>query len=200
MFLLRGNHESSQVNHVMGFFEECCERLGRGAGEAVWARINRCFDWLPLAAVIDGKALCLHGGIGGTLRTLAEIDSIRRPLGVPDGGAILTDILWSDPTDDDSITGVHPNTKRGPGTFSFGPDRVSSFCEDNGLDLVIRGHECVMDGFERFAHGQLVTVFSGAPCARTRSKHSLRRAARSLACLRICLPWRLFCQTIHIAH
>ena len=26
--------------------------------------------------------------------------------------------------------------------------------------MIIRAHECVMDGFERFASGQLITVFS----------------------------------------
>jgi len=26
--------------------------------------------------------------------------------------------------------------------------------------MIIRAHECVMDGFERFAGGQLITVFS----------------------------------------
>lgn len=40
------------------------------------------------------------------------------------------------------------------------PDRVSDFCKKNKLQLIIRAHECVMDGFERFAQGQLITLFS----------------------------------------
>ncbi len=40
------------------------------------------------------------------------------------------------------------------------PDRVTEFCKRNRLQLIIRAHECVMDGFERFAHGQLITLFS----------------------------------------
>lgn len=40
------------------------------------------------------------------------------------------------------------------------PDRVADFCTKNKLQLIIRAHECVMDGFERFAQGQLITVFS----------------------------------------
>ncbi len=31
---------------------------------------------------------------------------------------------------------------------------------ENNLDLIIRAHECVMDGFERFAGGELITLFS----------------------------------------
>jgi hypothetical protein len=43
---------------------------------------------------------------------------------------------------------------------SFGPDRVHRYCEVNDLQLIVRAHECVMDGFERFAAGKLITVFS----------------------------------------
>ena len=74
--------------------------------------------------------------------------------------------------------GLRPNA-RGPGLVTFGPDRVKEFCEANGLQMIIRAHECVMDGaklrfswpshtltlahcsgFERFAQGQLITLFS----------------------------------------
>ena len=34
------------------------------------------------------------------------------------------------------------------------------FCNNNDLQLIIRAHECVMDGFERFAQGHLITLFS----------------------------------------
>lgn len=40
------------------------------------------------------------------------------------------------------------------------PDRVMEFCNNNNLQLIIRAHECVMDGFERFAQGHLITLFS----------------------------------------
>ncbi|CAN6453251.1 unnamed protein product [Victoria cruziana] len=32
------------------------------------------------------------------------------------------------------------------------------FCKKNKLQLIIRAHECVMDGFERFAQGHLITL------------------------------------------
>ena len=40
------------------------------------------------------------------------------------------------------------------------PDRVMEFCKNNDLQLIVRAHECVMDGFERFAQGHLITLFS----------------------------------------
>ena len=35
--------------------------------------------------------------------------------------------------------------------MKFGPDRVQSFLQNNNLNMIVRAHECVMDGFERFA-------------------------------------------------
>jgi hypothetical protein len=32
--------------------------------------------------------------------------------------------------------------------------------QENDLQMIIRAHECVMDGFERFAQGHLITLFS----------------------------------------
>ena len=44
--------------------------------------------------------------------------------------------------------------------FVLQPDRVMEFCNNNDLQLIVRAHECVMDGFERFAQGHLITLFS----------------------------------------
>ena len=32
--------------------------------------------------------------------------------------------------------------------------------QSNDLQMIVRAHECVMDGFERFAQGHLITLFS----------------------------------------
>lgn len=46
------------------------------------------------------------------------------------------------------------------GVLVIQPDRVMEFCNNNDLQLIVRAHECVMDGFERFAQGHLITLFS----------------------------------------
>lgn len=70
--MLRGNHEDKFINMAFGFAEECSSRIGEDPGEpdSVFQKINEMFDWLPLAAVIDERIVCLHGGIGSTLITL----------------------------------------------------------------------------------------------------------------------------------
>lgn len=85
----------------------------------MFARVNRLFEYLPLAAIIDDKIICLHGGIGSSLNYIEEIDQLQRPLEVIHEVSnfeqqLVVDILWSDPTDTDTDTGIHPNTIRDP--------------------------------------------------------------------------------------
>nr|CAB3463896.1 unnamed protein product [Digitaria exilis] len=157
--LIRGNHEAADINALFGFRLECIERMGESDGIWAWTRFNQLFNYLPLAAMIEKKIICMHGGIGRSINTVEQIEKLERPITMDVGSIILMDLLWSDPTENDSVEGLRPNA-RGPGLVTFGPDRVTEFCKRNKLQLIIRAHECVMDGFERFAHGQLITLFS----------------------------------------
>ncbi|KAI3994082.1 hypothetical protein MKX01_012339 [Papaver californicum] len=157
--LIRGNHEAADINALFGFRIECIERMGERDGIWAWHRINRLFNWLPLAAVIEKKIICMHGGIGRSINHIEQIESLQRPITMEAGSVVLMDLLWSDPTENDSVEGLRPNA-RGPGLVTFGPDRVMEFCSNNDLQLIVRAHECVMDGFERFAQGHLITLFS----------------------------------------
>jgi diadenosine tetraphosphatase ApaH/serine/threonine PP2A family protein phosphatase len=169
--LLRGNHEDRWINQSFGFYDECENRLQDNPDlpDSVFNRINNLFEYFPLGCVIQGLILCLHGGIGSSLKKLEQIESIQRPLEVIHEvqtplEKLVVDILWSDPTDSDNDLGIQANSVRDPhGTgniVKFGPDVVKDFLQKNGLDKIIRAHECVMDGFERFAGGDLITVFS----------------------------------------
>uniref|UniRef100_A0A0C9RKS9 Serine/threonine-protein phosphatase n=1 Tax=Wollemia nobilis TaxID=56998 RepID=A0A0C9RKS9_9CONI len=157
--LIRGNHEAADINALFGFRLECIERMGEKDGIWAWTRFNQLFNWFPLAALIEKKIICMHGGIGRSINYLEQIESLQRPITMDAGSIVLMDLLWSDPTENDSVEGLRPNA-RGPGLVTFGPDRVLDFCKKNKLQLMIRAHECVMDGFERFAQGHLITLFS----------------------------------------
>ncbi|KAK9139483.1 hypothetical protein Scep_009164 [Stephania cephalantha] len=157
--LIRGNHEAADINALFGFRIECIERMGENDGIWAWTRFNQLFNFLPLAALIEKKIICMHGGIGRSIHSVEQIEKLERPITMDAGSIVLMDLLWSDPTENDSVEGLRPNA-RGPGLVTFGPDRVTDFCKRNKLQLIIRAHECVMDGFERFAQGQLITLFS----------------------------------------
>ena len=171
--LIRGNHEDRMINDTFGFSDELSSRLEEDPQEpgSVFDRINRLFEYLPLAAIIDDKIFCLHGGIGATLQKVEQVEALDklRPLKVihevhTDTDRLVVDILWSDPTENDNELGILPNVVRDPdGTgniVKFGPDIVKKFLKANNFLKIIRAHECVMDGMERFAGGDLITVFS----------------------------------------
>ncbi|KAL9271564.1 Serine/threonine-protein phosphatase PP1-like protein [Drosera capensis] len=150
-FLLRGNHESASVNRIYGFYDECKRRFN----VRLWKVFTDCFNCLPVAALIDDKILCMHGGLSPDLQNLDQIRNMQRPTDVPDAG-LLCDLLWSDPSKD--IKGWGAND-RGV-SYTFGSDIVAGFLDKHGLDLICRAHQVVEDGYEFFADRKLVTVFS----------------------------------------
>jgi serine/threonine-protein phosphatase PP1 catalytic subunit len=64
---------------------------------------------------------------------------------VPDTG-LFCDLLWSDP--DADIDGWYEN-ERGV-SYIFGKRIVRKFVEKHDLDLIIRGHQVVENGYEFF--------------------------------------------------
>lgn len=166
VFLVRGNHEDRLMNINYGFHESCTRKFA-AEGEFIWERMNDVFEFLPIAALVDSTILCIHGGIGDCIDTLDDLRGIPKPIQVVGEinssttrqDRIILHALWSDPTDNDQVLGVH-SSPRGKNTCRFGPDRVQDFNRRNGLKLIIRAHECVQHGYEYFASGQLLTVFS----------------------------------------
>ena len=68
----------------------------------------------------------------------------------------MCDLLWSDP-DDRCGWGISP---RGAG-YTFGQDISEAFNHNNGLTLVARAHQLVMDGYNWSQDRNVVTIFSG---------------------------------------
>jgi len=150
-FLLRGNHECASINRIYGFYDECKRRYS----VKLWKLFTECFNCFPVAAIVDEKIFCCHGGISPDLRDMSQIRRITRPCDVPDNG-LLCDLLWADP--DKDVQGWGDND-RGV-SYTFGADTVRKFNERFDLELVCRAHQVVEDGYEFFANRQLVTVFS----------------------------------------
>ncbi|KAJ3517587.1 hypothetical protein NLJ89_g397 [Agrocybe chaxingu] len=134
--ILRGNHESRQITQVYGFYDECLRKYGNAN---VWRFFTDLFDYLPLTALIDNQIFCLHGGLSPSIDTLDHVRSIDRVQEVPHEGP-MCDLLWSDP-DDRCGWGISP---RGAG-YTFGQDISEAFNHNNGLTLVARAHQLVME-------------------------------------------------------
>lgn len=150
-FLLRGNHECASLNRIYGFYDECKRRYT----VKLWRIYADCFNCMPVAAVVEDKILCMHGGLSPDLDHLSQIFDIVRPTDVPDEG-MLCDLLWSDP--DLGVMGWGYNA-RGV-SYTFGHDVIADFLERHDLDIMCRAHQVVEDGYEFQADRQLVTIFS----------------------------------------
>jgi serine/threonine-protein phosphatase 6 catalytic subunit len=146
--LLRGNHESREITQVYGFFDECQQKYGN---PNVWKYCTEVFDLLTLAALIDGRVLCVHAGISPDLKKLDDIRNQEIP---HEGG--FCDLMWSDP--DSTLEGWRISP-RGAG-WLFGAHVVTEFMAKNNLDLLCRAHQLVHDGYEYMFDKKLVTVWS----------------------------------------
>lgn len=150
--LLRGNHESRQITSVYGFYDEILRKYGN---TNPWKYCTELFDYLTIAAVIDGKILCIHGGLSPDIKTLDQIRTIERKNEIPHEGPFC-DLMWSDPEDIETWQ-VSP---RGAG-WIFGSKVTKEFNYINGLDLVCRAHQLVQEGYKYwFPENSLVTVWS----------------------------------------
>lgn len=150
--LLRGNHESRQITQVYGFYDECQRKYGNANA---WRYCTEVFDFLTLSALIDGRVLCVHGGLSPDLRTLDQIRVIDRLCEIPHEGPFC-DLMWSDPEEIDTWA-VSP---RGAG-WLFGAKVATEFNQVNGLELICRAHQLVQEGLKyMFPDRSLVTVWS----------------------------------------
>jgi len=150
--LVRGNHESRQITQVYGFYEECQQKYGNAS---VWKSCCQVFDFLALAAIIDGKVLCVHGGLSPEIRTLDQIRVVARAQEIPHEGAFC-DLVWSDPEEVETWA-VSP---RGAG-WLFGDKVSSEFNHVNNLQLIARAHQLVNEGYKyHFQSQDVVTVWS----------------------------------------
>lgn len=149
--LTRGNHETKNMNRMYGFEGEVKAKLDATTMDL----FTEIFNALPLAGVIDKKVFVVHGGLfqkdGVTLSDITKINRFREP---PEEG-LMSDLLWSDPQ---PFPGRGPS-KRGVGQ-SFGPDITEAFLKNNNLEMIVRSHEVMEEGYSVIHNGKLVTVFS----------------------------------------
>ena len=172
--LLRGNHESRQICAVYGFYEEITRKYGNANA---WEYFTDIFDYMPLAALVEGKLFCVHGGLSPFLSTVDQIRLIRRKMEIPRVGGFC-DLLWSDP--DDIETWL--DSPRGAG-YLFGWKVADEFTHINGLELICRSHQIVMEGFKYWFNNKNVCTVWSAPnyCYRCGNRASILKISSNLS-------------------
>lgn len=156
VFLLRGNHEFEYINRTYGFWKEIQDRFESNSADKLFELFNELFGYFPIAALVQNKIFCVHGGLSPHLKSLNDIREIQMPINILTEG-LLQDLLWADPQD--NLKGFKDNTARECSVL-FGEDVVLDFCNKLKIDLIVRGHQVVKDGYSFFANRHLVTVFS----------------------------------------
>ncbi|KAF9476233.1 Metallo-dependent phosphatase [Pholiota conissans] len=172
--LLRGNHECRHLTEYFTFKRECLHKYS----ENVYEACLRSFCALPIAALVDGKFFCVHGGLSPQLLTLNDLASINR-FQEPGSHGMLCDLLWSDPIanfgheTEPSATGpaldrgttfMH-NATRGC-SFFYTYEAVCQFLDRNSLLTLIRGHEAQDAGYTMYRKTpkrnfpSVITIFS----------------------------------------
>ena len=73
IYLLRGSHEDITINRHEGFGLECQTKLGESLNseDSIFQTVNRLFEYLPLAAIIEDNILCIHSGIGENFKNVS---------------------------------------------------------------------------------------------------------------------------------
>lgn len=147
--LLRGNHETRPMTKLYGFREDVVSRCSA----AVYESIVECFEAMPIAAVLNDRVFCVHGGISQFCNRLSELDGKLRD-------DMVADLIWSDPRDG---VGRFAESDRRMGHF-FSRDALERFLDANGLHLLVRAHSFESRGFAwNFGEaGRCLTVFSSS--------------------------------------
>ena len=77
-FLLRGNRECAATNRIHGFYGV----RKRRCNAKLWKEFIKCFNYLPLAAIIKDSIFLTSGGLSPDLNTMDQIHEIVRPTDV----------------------------------------------------------------------------------------------------------------------
>lgn len=107
-YLLRGNHEVAFINRNYGFYQELSERFCDTVAESLWSAFNDVFDLLPLAALVHGRILCMHGGISPLLNSFDDIRNVSYHNNSNSISVLIDNVIVSIPSKNFSSS-VFPN-------------------------------------------------------------------------------------------
>lgn len=172
--ILRGKMEHNKLCELYGYNKEVEAKFK--SLEVAKASYS-VFDVLPLAAIVNEKIFCVHGGLSPDIKTLEDIEKIDRRQETPTAGS-MTDLIWSDPIED--LAQNFDKSPRGAGQI-FGKTAVEAFLKENKLSLIVRSHQMINEGYVFNHDEQVLTVFSAANyCNQCENKGAIVKISHDL--------------------
>ncbi|KAK2721718.1 uncharacterized protein LOC136035755 [Artemia franciscana] len=179
-YFVRGNHESGSMTRKYGAQKEIMMKYSRN----IYNLIIKCCTYLPVAAVVNDKYWCVHGGIPyfeeGYPPYTWDLNTDNRLCEPRRMSVALQNILWADPVDnfEEKHEDLFENSQRGDNIYYFTALAAHHFLEKNGLQEIIRGHEFYHEGYRIFHDhlGQILvrSIFSSPNyCGREKNPGSV---------------------------
>jgi len=171
--MLRGNHEDQKINKYYGFYRNLKdffiiqERI-----DEIYGLILKFFMGLPVIHIltmknsdnISKKIFTVHGGIPIDIKnpsnpvSLEDLET-KLHIKVPsyeEFDDYMSWLLWSDPKDNVIDFELRPESGRN----FFGESAFQRFMDFNKLDLMVRAHEILEQGYKFFFNHRLISIFS----------------------------------------
>ncbi|VDK43609.1 unnamed protein product [Anisakis simplex] len=141
IFLLRGNMEECE-NAKAHFFIEGLAVRNLMTTVLIWLSCERIFGLFPLAASVDNRLFCCHGGIGQytLIYGIKTLRNIQRPPVLPKELAITKELLWSCYDSNGDENESKDNVPH------FNDIQIEDFCLKNSFRMIIRSRQLVYDG------------------------------------------------------
>ncbi len=156
--ILRGNHETEVICSFYGFAIELFVRHKK----EILDLALKMFKEMPIAAVIDNRIFCVHGGVGGNEKgEVVQLHEIRNFKKRDELGVDLYQVLWNDPSENfDEINNFFERGFRSSRTRIFGRRAVEEFCSKSNIETIIRAHSRFDEGYKKFFDGKMWSLFS----------------------------------------
>ena len=110
--------------------------------EDTYEEVIEAFMNLPLAALVNGQYLALHGGVSSRLKSFDQINEIDRQSEPPLDECLFNDLLWADPLKSSlALTTDEIANEDRYVSVKFGWPILKDLLKEKGLKAMIRAHQ-----------------------------------------------------------